>query len=281
MGSFSMLGHIVYKYLVESNKYHVIDTSFPVKKDNSSFLLDATDKNAVEHFIKTEKPDIVINCIGVLIEGSNRDPATAIYLNSFFPHQLSKLLRETGGKLIHISTDCVFSGKKGRYSESDFCDSDDIYGRSKALGEVINDYDLTIRTSKIGPDLNQEGEELFHWFQNQKGQIKGYKMAFWSGVTTLEMAKGIEIAIELGNTGLVHFTNGIPVSKYELLQLFRKIWNRKDIIITESDEIRIDRSLLKSETFSYQFSSYETMLTELKDYMDKNRELYKDVYKEL
>jgi dTDP-4-dehydrorhamnose reductase len=270
----TMLGHVLHKYLLKTNKYTIITTSSCVKLDSKSFFLDVTDKNSVDQLIYSEKPDIVINCAGVLIEGSNQDPANAVYQNSFLPHQLSKILRETGGKLIHISTDCVFSGRKGGYAESDFRDADDIYGRSKALGEINNKIDLTIRTSKIGPELGKGGEELLHWFLNQKGTIKGYTDAFWSGVTTLELSKGIEAAIEEDIRGLANFTNGIPISKYDLLMLIREIWGRDDIFIRKSDDVKKDRTLLNSVVFSYQIPSYREMVTELKKYMDNNRGLY-------
>ena len=134
-------------------------------------------------------------------------------------------MRKVGGMLIHISTDCVFSGNKGNYIETDYRDARDIYGLSKALGEIDNENDLTIRTSIIGPELKTNGEGLFHWFLSQKGNVYGYTDAIWGGVTTLEFAKAIDCAIEQRITGLINLTNKVPISKYELLKLSQKIFN--------------------------------------------------------
>jgi dTDP-4-dehydrorhamnose reductase len=274
MGSAGMLGHMVYNYLFETKRFNLVDCSYPFKSKDTSYLLDVLDKNAVESWVRNEKPDIIVNCIGLLIKDSQRDPSSAVYVNSYLPHQLSKILRETGGRLIHLSTDCVFSGKKGGYAETDFCDAYDMYGRSKALGEVTNDHDLTFRTSLVGPELKPDGEGLFHWFLHQTGNVDGYTNAYWSGVTTLELAKAIEIAIDKEITGLVHFSSGTRVSKYQLLQLIKTIWNRDDITILESYDIKVDKSLLKSDLFKYDFPSYEKMLSDLKDWMNNHSDLY-------
>lgn len=275
MGSAGMLGHIVYNYLLETNKFNIVDSSFPSKATDKSYLLNVTNEQAVEKWIRDEKPDVIVNCVGVLIKESQKDPSNAIYLNSYFPHQLSKILQETGGRLIHLSTDCVFSGKKGGYAETDFCDAYDMYGRSKALGEVNNGKDLTLRTSLVGPELRENGEGLLHWFLHQTGKVEGYTNVYWSGVTTLELAKAIEVAISKEVNGLVHFTSGVSISKYELLQIIKKIWQRDDIIIQESSDIKIDKSLLKSDSFQYEYPSYEQMLFDLKEWMDSHSELYK------
>jgi dTDP-4-dehydrorhamnose reductase len=275
MGSAGMLGHIVYNYLLETNKFIIVDSSYPYKATENSYLLNVTDKHAVESWIREEKPDVIVNCIGVLIRESQKDPSNSIYLNSYFPHQLSEILHKTGGKLIHLSTDCVFSGKKGGYAETDLCDAYDMYGRSKALGEVNNGKDLTFRTSLVGPELKENGEGLLHWFLHQTGKVEGYKNVYWSGVTTLELAKAIEVVISKETLGLVHFTSGVRISKYKLLQIIKKIWQRDDITIQESTDVKIDKSLLKSDSFQYEYPSYEKMLSDLKEWMDRNSKLYK------
>lgn len=279
LGSAGMLGHMVYTYLKGTGKYLIKNASFPYKFNNSSKLLDVTDKLAVEHYILSEKPEIVINCVGILIKGSILNPSNAIYINSYLPHQISKLLQQWGGRLIHISTDCVFSGDKGCYSEIDFTDARDTYGLSKILGEVVNDQDLTIRTSLIGPELNPDGEGLFHWFNKQKGKVNGYTKAYWSGVTTLELAKAIDAAIEQNISGLHHLSNGEKISKNDLLQLIKKIWNRCDIEIEPSDGKTVDKSLITSrDNFKYKVDSYEHMLIDLCEFMKSNTSMYKQYY---
>lgn len=278
-GSGGMLGHVVYQYLQATNTYEIIDTSFPVKIHADSRLLDITDKEAVDDYIRTERPDIVINCIGVLIKGSVTDPSNAIYINSFFPHQLSKLLKETGGRLIHLSTDCVFSGKKGNYSETDFRDADDTYGRSKALGEVINDRDLTMRTSIIGPELKKNGEGLFFWFMQQTGEISGYSNVYWGGVTTLELAKVIDYAIQRKTAGLVHVTNGTGISKYDLLKLCQAEWGRENLVIVPRGDKLSDKSLISNRMdFDYSVPTYGKMLSDLHEFMTLHSDWYTPRY---
>ena len=230
LGGTGMAGHMIYYYLQNTNKYIIKNVVYRNKLTEDSIVVDVTDKAAVELIVRQENPDIIINCIGVLIKGSKEHPDNAIYINAYFPHLLKRISDNIDAKLIHISTDCVFSGKKGNYSESDFRDADDVYGRSKALGEIINNKDLTIRTSIIGPELKHNGEGLFHWFITQQGEVYGFKTAIWGGVTTLELAKAIDYAIENNTTGLVQLSNGIGINKYDLLMLFKKIWN-KDIKI--------------------------------------------------
>ena len=176
-GATGMAGHIVYYYLQNTGRYEVVNAVYRTKLTDDSIVVDVTDKDAVANLVRETRSDLIINCIGVLIKGSKDHPDNAIFINAYFPHLLKKLADEVGAKLIHVSTDCVFSGKKGNYNESDFRDADDIYGRSKALGEIINDKDLTIRTSIIGPELKLNGEGLFHWFMHQKGKVNGFTTA--------------------------------------------------------------------------------------------------------
>lgn len=274
LGSTGMAGHLTYFYLKSLDKYDVVNMSYRTKLTETSLILDITDKEAVEKNIMNICPDIILNCIGVLIKGSQNSPDNAIYVNAYFPHFLKRISNKVNAKLIHISTDCVFSGKKGDYAEDDFRDADDIYGRSKALGEIIDDENLTIRTSIIGPELKSDGEGLFHWFMNQKGHVNGYINSVWGGVTTLELAKAINVAIDENLTGLVQLSNGYGINKYDLLCLFKKIWNRTDIYITPLETDRIDKSIRKSNKFTYSVKSYEAMLEELYAWMQEYNDLY-------
>ena len=274
LGATGMAGHVAYHYLKETNKYEILDVVFRNKLTADSIVLDVTDKHATEELIKTVKPDIIVNCIGILIKGSRQHPDNAIYINAYFPHLLERLSSEIDAKLIHISTDCVFSGKKGNYSEYDFKDADDVYGRSKALGEVENDRDLTIRTSIIGPELKQSGEGLFHWFMHQEGKVNGFTDAIWGGVTTLELAKAIDKAIDNNLTGLVHLSNGTGINKYDLLNLFKSIWIRNNIDINPFEGHAVDKSLQSSIKFNMNVPSYSAMLDELKNWMDNHKSIY-------
>ncbi len=277
-GATGMAGHVAYYYLKNTGKYELTNVVYRTKLTDDSIIVDVTNKDAVAEVVCKTNPDLIINCIGILIKGSKEHPDNAIFINAYFPHLLKKLSDEVGAKLIHISTDCVFSGKKGNYTEEDFRDADDVYGRSKALGEIINEKDLTIRTSIIGPELKKNGEGLFHWFMQQTGKINGFKTAIWGGVTTLELAKAIDVAIEKQLTGLVQLSNGIGISKYDLLHLFKEIWNRQDIEILPYDGNGINKSIAKSNKFEYKVPSYKDMLLEQSQWMKKYSNLYSSIY---
>jgi len=277
-GATGIAGHVAYHYLIQTGEYDIKNVVYRQKLNEDSIIVDVTNKEAVTHLILEQKPDIIINCIGVLIKGSKAHPDNAIYINAYFPHLLKRIADGIHAKVIHISTDCVFTGKKGAYIESDFKDADDVYGRSKALGEIDNDKDLTIRTSIIGPELKMEGEGLFHWFMSQEGPVNGFTNAIWGGVTTIELAKAIHIAIQQELKGLVHLSNGIPISKYDLLQLFNKIYRNNSIIINSFEGTHCDKSIAKSNLFLYEVPSYETMLNEMYHWMQLHPALYEGKY---
>lgn len=270
-----MLGHVVCKYLEELNHYQIFDASFRNKFRRESNLINILDKDKLTDLIEKISPDIVINCIGVLIRGSNTDTANAIYINSYFPHFLSNLIKKKNGRLIHVSTDCVFSGAKGDYSELDLSDAGDIYGKTKSLGEVNNKNDLTFRTSIIGPELKMEGEGLFHWLMKQRDSVNGFTKVFWSGVTTLELARIIHAAIEQNLTGLINISAKQKISKYDLLKKITNIYTFPNIKIVASDDKIVDKSLISVRNdFNFKLKGYDEMLLELHDFMNLNNELY-------
>lgn len=273
-GATGMAGHVVYHYLRSTRKYEIANVVYRTSLTEDSIVLDVRDSKAVSEIVVKVKPEIIINCVGVLVKGSKEHPDNAILLNAYFPHFLKKQADMIGARLIHISTDCVFSGKKGHYTEDDFRDADDVYGRSKALGEIINDKDLTLRTSIIGPELKKNGEGLFHWFMMQNGKVYGFKTAIWGGVTTLELAKAIDVAIEEGKTGLVQLSNGEGISKYDLLCLFQKIWQKRDVEICPFDANGVDKSIAKSSRFDYEVPGYWQMLKELENWMRVHHGMY-------
>jgi len=270
-----MAGHVISIYLKDLGKYDVIDVVYRTKIDGKSIIIDIRDNEKLEKVIQEQNPNYIINCIGILIKGSQHSADNAIYINSYLPHLLVKIARKVNAKLIHISTDCVFSGKKGDYYEDDFRDADDVYGRSKALGEIENDIDLTIRTSIIGPELKNNGEGLFHWFMMQKGIIHGYTNAYWSGVTTLELAAAIDASIEQNITGLIHLTNEIKISKFDLLRFIKQIFNKIDVDIIPIETVRSDKNILiKRNILKFNVQDYKKMISEMKKFMDLNHNYY-------
>ena len=276
-GATGMAGHIAYYYLSSTRRYEIQDVVYRTPLTENSIIVNVTDKDVVAAVVRQAKPDIILNCVGVLIRGAQEHPDNAVYINAYFPHQLKTLADEIGARLIHISTDCVFSGKKGMYTEDDFRDADDIYGRSKALGEIINDKDLTLRTSIIGPELKKKGEGLFNWFMQQSDKVLGYKTAIWGGVTTVELAKIIDYGIQNDLRGLIHLSNGEGINKYDLLCLFREIWG-KEIEIEAVNKNGVDKSIKRSNKLNFEIPSYRQMLEDLKEWMDCHSDLYKSNY---
>ena len=277
-GATGMAGHVMYYYLRSTGQYELFNVVYRTPLTDDSIVINVSNREAVANIIQEIRPEIIINCIGVLVKGSKEHPDNAILLNAYFPHFLKTQADKVGAKLIHISTDCVFSGKKGRYTEDDFRDADDVYGRSKALGEIINDKDLTMRTSIIGPELKTNGEGLFHWFMMQHGTVNGYKTAIWGGVTTLELAKAVHVAIEEEKTGLIQLSNGIGISKYDLLCLFKEVWHKQDVKICPYDANGVDKSIEISARFDYVVPGYRQMLEEQKRWMEVHKEMYQQYY---
>jgi dTDP-4-dehydrorhamnose reductase len=191
----------------------------------------------------TTRPDVVINCVGVTKHRmSGNDALIAIPLNALLPHRLAKLCEGFGSRLIHVSTDCVFSGTQGNYREDARPDADDIYGRTKALGEVDYPHAITLRTSTIGHELHSNFG-LLEWFLAQSGSCKGFRRAFFSGLPSITFAQVVrDLVIPRKDlTGLYHIA-GKPVSKYDLLMCIAEAYN-KSIVVLPDDAFIIDRSL--------------------------------------
>ena len=170
----------------------------------------------------------------------------------------------------------MFSGSKGGYSEADVKDGIGFYSQSKALGELDNEKDLTIRTSIIGPELNKNGIGLFHWFMQQKGEINGYSKAYWSGITTIELAKVLDEVINQNITGLIIISPENKIDKFNLLKLFNKIFKNNLLEINENSSYKVDKSMISNRTdFKYKIPSYEDMLNDMKNWIDNNSQLYK------
>lgn len=274
LGSTGLIGHQVFNYLKKLNKYKLYNIAYRKKLQEDTILVDARDEALLINTISSIKPDILVNCMGILISGANEDPENAIFLNAYMPHRLKRLANSFGGKLIHISTDCVFSGrKKDPYLESDEKDGLDIYAKAKGLGEIYDNH-LTLRTSVIGPELKTDGEELFHWFMQQKNEVHGFSKSIWSGVTTLELAKAVHWAIQEEIIGLYHVTNNQKLSKYELLQLIN-CEMKKNIHIHKVDGKDLDKSFIDTrKEMNYSIPSYDVMVKELATFIYKNDKLY-------
>ena len=269
-----MLGHMVYHFLDSTNKYDLFNLSFRNKLNSKTIIVDISDQQKLSNLINEISPDVIINCIGILIKGSNQNIKNAIYINGYFPHWLKDVCKEIDCKLIHISTDCVFSGKNGENDENSIKDAIDDYGKTKSLGEFNSINHLCIRTSIIGPELKQNGEGLMDWLFNQQGTINGFKNVFWSGVTTLELAKAIHFSIENNISGLWNVTNGEAISKFDLLKTIIKTFSINKLKLEPNTDKISDKSLKSIRDINYKVPSYDRMLEELAEYYRQNKNKY-------
>lgn len=240
LGSAGMAGQVIKKELEKhSDQIDLIDIARSKKITIPKIELDVTNFDELKNIIIKYRFDFIINCTGILNNFAEKNPDKAILINSYLPHYLEKITSETNTKIIHISTDCVFSGKTGSYIESDVKDGIGFYAQSKALGEIINNKDLTLRTSIIGPDLNENGIGLFKWLLKQSGTITGYTNAFWSGITTIQLAKVIiDIVLEFKfPIGLIHLTNNHKISKFQLLNIIKEVFELNNIEIIDRKSV--------------------------------------------
>ena len=279
IGANGMAGHMIFNYLKSNlNNFEVLSITRKHKIYYSDYDLDINNLNNLELLILQKRPHTIINCIGLLNKNAEDNPSDSILINSYFPHFLEKVTMKLQTKVIHLSTDCVFSGIKGNYKENDFKDATGYYALSKSLGEINNKKDLTIRTSIIGPDLNPNGIGLFNWFTKQNGTINGYKNAIWTGVTTLELAKFIQDKINSNLSGIIHLVNNSTISKYDLVCLFANYFN-SNLSIEPYEGYFSDKSLINTrQDINYHFKSYSEMVNEMKDWINNNKAMYKHYF---
>lgn len=240
-GASGMLGHTLYYEL--SQKYEVLGTCRSNKwhKDLVDGV-DCLDFEQVENLVANFKPDFILNAVGIikqLKEANNK--LLSIQINSLWPHELCRIAEKHNAKVVHFSTDCVFSGKKGNYHETDLTDSRDTYGLSKLLGEVDYPHALTLRTSIIGHEL-QSKVSLVDWFLSQEEEVQGFTQAIYTGFPTVTVARFLdEFVFKNWISGVWHFSSE-PISKFDLLHLVKDIYDKK-IKVIPSSKVKIDRSL--------------------------------------
>lgn len=275
LGCNGMAGHTISLYLKEQG-YEVDGFAREKSRFVRTFVGDARDLKTVRKVIEDGQYDAAVNCIGLLNKFAENNHEAAVFLNSYFPQFLAGITAHTSTQIIHISTDCVFSGSRGGYTETDLPDGELFYDRSKALGELANKKDITFRNSIVGPDLKKDGIGLVNWFMQQKGRVKGYKNAMWTGQTTLQLAKTIENAAIQHVHGLYNMVPEKCISKYDMLILFNQHLRKEPIEITPEENFRIDKSLKRTnfERFSYKIPGYEKQVRELGEWMRKHREQY-------
>lgn len=252
LGATGMLGNAMFRILSESAELSVYGTArsesarcrFPSKLSSRIVVgTDVENNDSLTKVFAVVRPDVVINCVGLVKQLADaNDPLQAIPINSLLPHRLAVLCQAIGARLVHISTDCVFSGHKGSYLETDFPDAYDLYGRSKLLGEVDYPHAVTLRTSIIGHELSGN-RSLVNWFLSQQGSVKGFTRAIFSGLPTVELSTVVrDVVLPRKNLCGLYHVSAKPINKFDLLQMIAKIYG-KNIEINPSEEVVIDRSL--------------------------------------
>jgi dTDP-4-dehydrorhamnose reductase len=252
LGVSGMLGNATYRVLAANPELTVFGTARSESArgffsgELGQQIITGVDVESQDSLVKAFgeiRPDVVVNCVGLVKQLADaNDPLQAVPINTLLPHRLAALCKAVGSRLVHISTDCVFSGEKGGYVESDFPDAYDLYGRSKLLGEVDYPHAITLRTSIIGRELSGH-RSLVGWFLKQQGSVHGFTSAVFSGLPTMELARVInEYVIPRPDLhGLYHVASK-PINKYELLKLVAHTYG-KETEIVPSDKLTIDRSL--------------------------------------
>ena len=264
-----MLGHVLLKKLNANKVFEIYDITRNKEDSTNNFECDVTNFDSLFEIIKNVKPHFIINCIGVLIKGSNENPSNAVLINAVLPNKLVQFSKAVNSKLIHISTDCVFDGSKGNHLESDNKTAQDIYGLSKSLGEINDNKNLTLRTSIIGPELKNNGEGLFSWFLSQDGKVNGYTESIWGGVTTFVLSDIIIKCLEKEYTGLLHVTNRTPISKFKLLSLIKSKFGLDNIILKKVSGKKSNKSLNTKYNY-FNVPSYEEMIIDMNKYYLEN-----------
>ena len=274
LGGDGMLGHQLLTWLhprhkvcctVRQDLYSYADYGF-FNTDNTYAGIDIRNLESLIEVIADFQPEVIINCIGIVKQRPTaKESIPSLEINALLPHRLAVLCKVSGARLIHLSTDCVFSGKKGNYLESDPSDAEDLYGKTKFLGEVHDDNCLTLRTSIIGCELARH-KSLLDWFLGQQGIVKGFRKAIYTGFTTLEMSRIIEMMLmEYADASGVYQVSSAPINKYELLLLFREKLGHDIEILPEEDFIcdrSMDSTRFRNE-FNYTPPSWSKMVEEL------------------
>lgn len=278
LGASGMAGHLVTLYLKDQG-FSVDTLAARHKFDEKTYLLDLTNLDKFKGLLESETYGAIVNCTGILVKQSEENKDLAVYINSYLPHFLENYYKKSEAKVIHISTDDVFSYAVPPYREDTPYDGQSFYGRTKALGEIINAKDVTFRTSIIGPCMREKGSGLLSWFFQQKGAIKGYTKSIWNGITTLELAKAMHMAIEKDLSGLYNLVPDDSISKFDLLSLLKDEFDR-DIQIEPVAGSVINKSLVNTrKDFRHKIPDYSTMIRDIRIWMENHPDIYKNYEK--
>ncbi|WP_296505629.1 SDR family oxidoreductase [Rhodoferax sp.] len=278
LGATGMLGNAVLRFFAQSAGYEAVGSARSagalrlLPADLSDRVICGVDVENMDSLISLftkARPDVVINCIGLVKQLAEADdPLAAIPINALLPHRLARLCGLTGARLIHMSTDCIFSGAKGMYAEADVSDAKDLYGRSKFLGEVDYPHAITLRTSIIGHELSG-AHSLVGWFLAQQGSVKGFTRAIFSGLPTVELARVIrDFVVPHPELHGVYHVSAEPINKFDLLNLIAKAYG-KTIDIAPDESLAINRSLDSSrfrQATGYQPQAWPELVHRMREF---------------
>ncbi len=277
IGCNGLIGHIVALYFKE--KGHDVYGYDPEVADFVPQAIgDYYSANQITVAINSFKPEAIINCTAIVNQAAEDDKAEAVFFNAYLPHLLEKITADTEIVVVHRSTDCIFSGNRGQYVLQDSPDATSFYARTKAVGELDNGKDITIRVSLIGPALKENDGSLLNWYLTQKGEVNGFINAIWTGLTTLEFAKTIECLLLQKAHGVFQAAPIRPISKFELISLFEKYFPADRTIVPVNNK-RVDKSLVPFwGEYNITIKDYEDQIIEMKQWIESHPGLYPAYY---
>lgn len=267
LGARGMAGHMITKYMVKRG-YDVRTMA----RAGADYNFDVENQNQVHDFFINfpNSFDYVINCIGLLVKNSIDRPDSAAIINSWFPHYVERKLKDTKTRLIHLSTDCVYDGKDGPYKENAPHTELNAYGRSKSLGEINNDKDITMRMSIIGTEIRSNGVSLINWILNSKEtELNGWVDHYWNGITTLQLAKSIDLYMSNPVISGIYnvVNNDVNIDKYNLVKKIVQHWGLNKTVKKTTGPSPANKILVDTrQTFNFMIPDYDTQLEELKNF---------------
>lgn len=268
LGSTGMKGHVIYQTFQERG-YQVYGLASHPHPQFVDYVMDVSNEHEFRFFLRKNEFDIIINAIGILVEESKNDVVSATYLNALLPQIIYESINTEKTLFVHLSTDCVFSGLNGPYSESDIPDGSRPYDITKRLGEKLHHNVLIVRSSVIGPELTSSTKGLFNWYLLSEGDINGYTNVLWNGLTSFEFARELYRVIQEKNLGIIHLYSNQSISKYELLFKCNVIFEQSKRVEMSQGPLTTNKSL-HSKINRPSKLDYETMLIEVRDKIKSN-----------
>ena len=279
LGSNGMLGHVVALYFMK--KGHQVDG---IARNNNPFiptlLCDLKNTDRLSEILQSGKYDYVINCAALLVGDSEKSKKDSIFINGYLPNFIVDLMKDMDTGLVQISTDSVFSGEsKVYYTDKDRKDCLRFYDMTKAIGEIDDTKNITVRASVIGLESRNSQKSLLNWFLHQEDSVDGYDDVIWSGVTNIQYAENLEQILQSNKRGVFHLSNNHGISKGDLLRLLNQNLKKNKVEVRSNRNIKMSRILIGSEELiNYKVPSYETMVLDIKDWIKDNREYYDYFY---